>query len=53
MPSVEFEPTISAGERPHTYALERAANAWHVSNHFRNLNLFFYWDQFQNYVLIS
>jgi hypothetical protein len=25
MPSVEFEPTISAGERPKTYALDRAA----------------------------
>ena len=25
MPTVGFEPTISAGERPQTYALERAA----------------------------
>jgi hypothetical protein len=25
MPSMEFEPTISAGERPKTYALDRAA----------------------------
>jgi hypothetical protein len=25
MPPVEFEPTISAGERPQTYALGRAA----------------------------
>ena len=25
MPPVGFEPTISAGERPHTYALDRAA----------------------------
>ena len=25
MPRVEFEPTISAGERPQTYALHRAA----------------------------
>jgi len=25
MPPVEFEPTISAGERPQTYALDRAA----------------------------
>jgi len=25
MPSVGFEPTISAGERPETYALDRAA----------------------------
>jgi hypothetical protein len=27
MPSVRFEPTISAGERPKTYALDRAATA--------------------------
>ena len=26
MPPVGFEPTISAGERPHTYALDRAAS---------------------------
>ena len=26
MPSVGIEPTISAGERPKTYALDRAAN---------------------------
>jgi hypothetical protein len=25
MPSVEFEPTISADERPQTYALDRPA----------------------------
>jgi hypothetical protein len=25
MPPVEFEPTISAGERPQTHALDRAA----------------------------
>jgi hypothetical protein len=25
MPRVEFEPTISAGERPQTYGLDRAA----------------------------
>ena len=25
MPPVDFEPTISAGERPQTYALDRAA----------------------------
>ena len=25
MPAVGFEPTISAGERPQTYALDRAA----------------------------
>ena len=27
MPPVRFEPTISAGERPQTYALDRAATA--------------------------
>jgi hypothetical protein len=27
MPPVEFEPTISAGERPQTYTLDRAATA--------------------------
>jgi hypothetical protein len=26
MPPVVFEPTVSAGERPQTYALDRAAN---------------------------
>ena len=26
MPPVGFEPTVSAGERPKTYALDRAAN---------------------------
>jgi hypothetical protein len=25
MPPIEFEPTISAGEQPQTYALDRAA----------------------------
>ena len=25
MPPVGFEPTISAGERPHTYTLDRTA----------------------------
>jgi len=38
MPPVEFEPTISAGERPQTYALDRAATGtgsckvWSVFN---------------------
>jgi len=36
MPPVGFEPTISAGERPQTYALDRAATGtvivpvWHI-----------------------
>ena len=28
MPLAGFEPTISAGERPQTYALDRAASYW-------------------------
>jgi len=31
MPPVGFEPTISAGERPHTYDLDRAASTFHVA----------------------
>ena len=31
MPWVGFEPTISAGERPKTYALDRAATGTGVS----------------------
>ena len=31
MPPVGFEPTISAGERPQTYALDRAATGIGVS----------------------
>ena len=31
MPPVEFEPTISAGERPQTYALDRAATGTGIS----------------------
>jgi hypothetical protein len=39
MPLVEFEPTISAGERSQTYALDRAAartgykNVWKIKNY--------------------
>jgi hypothetical protein len=32
MPPVEFEPTISAGERPYTYALNRAASGTGSNN---------------------
>ena len=32
MPSVGFEPTISASERPQTYALDRAATGILVQN---------------------
>jgi len=31
MPPEEFEPTISAGERPQTYALDRAATGTGIS----------------------
>ena len=33
MPPVGFEPTISAGERPKTYALDRAATGIGWSSH--------------------
>ena len=39
MPPVGFEPTISAGERPQTYALERAATGTGVKHIIRNLIL--------------
>ena len=53
MPPVGFEPTISAGERPQTYALDRAATGtgtfWHywrktpkIPNQFRIRSLFLY-----------
>ena len=32
MPPVGFEPTISAGERPQTYALDRAATGTGTNN---------------------
>ena len=39
MPPVGFEPTISADERPHTYALDRAANGTGNYNNLNNRNL--------------
>ena len=41
MPPVRFEPTISAGERPQTYALDRAATGIVMPAHIRckELNL--------------
>ena len=33
MPPVGFEPTFSAGERPKTYALDRAATGTGISLH--------------------
>ena len=35
MPPVGFEPTISAGERPQTYALDRAATGTDNRNEYR------------------
>ena len=36
MPPVGFEPTISAGERPQTYALDRAATGTGSNNIYNN-----------------
>ena len=36
MPPVAFEPTISAGERPQTYALDRAATGTGIEEHYSN-----------------
>ena len=33
MPPLGFEPTISAGERPQTYALDRAATGTGISSY--------------------
>ena len=38
MPPVGFEPTISAGERPQTYALDRAATGTGNNNNNNNNN---------------
>jgi hypothetical protein len=35
IPSARFEPTISAGERPQTYALDRAATGTGLSSNIR------------------
>ena len=42
MPRVGFEPTISAGERPKTYALDRAATGTATLKHlvFENWSVF-------------
>jgi len=37
MPPAEFQPTISAGERPQTYALDRAATGTGISKYVRIL----------------
>ena len=38
MPPVGFEPTISAGERPQTYALDRAATGTGIYNYIPETN---------------
>jgi hypothetical protein len=38
MPAVEFEPTISAGERPQTYVLDRAATGTGIIRIYIQLN---------------
>ena len=40
MPWVGFEPTISAGERPKTYALDRAATGIGRASPYRAVNTF-------------
>jgi len=39
MPPVEFEPTISAGERPQTHALDRAATGTGLILGLKNVNV--------------
>ena len=39
MPPVGFEPKISAGERPQTYALDRAATGTGIQNKWPSWNL--------------
>jgi len=38
MPPMGFEPTILTGERPQTYALDRAANATGYENSYKYVN---------------
>ena len=47
MPLVGFEPTISAGERPQTYALDRAATGT-GNEHFNGTKLYWFkiWDAY-------
>ena len=39
MPHVGFEPTISAGERPQTYALDRAATGTGIDHYLLQGNI--------------
>ena len=41
MPRVGFEPTISAGERPKTYALDRAATGTGINLKYCPINISF------------
>ena len=50
MPPVGFEPTISAGERPQTYALDRAATGTGTS-YFTIYNLTKVWRALVNSVM--
>jgi hypothetical protein len=50
MPPVGFEPTISAGERPQTYALDRAAAGTGTATLFHNLLLIKTYMSNKNYV---
>jgi hypothetical protein len=38
MPPVEFEPTIAAGERPYTYALDRVATGTDIERNILSKN---------------
>ena len=42
MPPVGFEPTTSAGERPKTYTLDRAATGTGIHEHLPYQNYYFY-----------
>ena len=47
MPPVRFEPMISAGERPQTYALDRAATGTGIKgfvNQYNNNNMLKYFE---------
>ena len=39
MPPVGFEPTISAGERPQTYALDGAATGTGCNDHMKHIDM--------------
>ena len=51
MPPVGFEPTISAGERPKTYALDRAATGT-GNNIFYKSKFCYYCDRYERQVAV-